>query len=370
MSSDLLKVIRRARLYLIGLQEAQADFLGRMALSIPFIEDPNIPTYSTNGQDIRVNPSFAASLTTKENAFVIAHEILHIALEHLFRLENRDPTLWNVATDYAINGLLVSQNIGDIPKDPQTGQPAGFFSYEYSKKTAEEIYEILEKSNINTARRFLDGHEYPATTAEMAQQGLEKVRILVQQCAGSDLTQTAIWREIVKSKKFAMFDWKNLLQHKISHHQSNFHTYSRPHRRSWNGNIEITVVVCLDTSGSISDDVLKEFLDEVLNICDVCRNITLHVWCFDTQVRHHRTFTRDNLSEVSDYIPCGGGGTIIRTNWRYLDAAEIDPDVIVVMTDFFDSENIEAFHDERFDTIWVIRNNPKAKPSFGSVCKY
>jgi predicted metal-dependent peptidase len=35
--------------------------------------------------------------------FVMAHEFLHVGLRHDERQQGRDPFLWNVACDYAIN---------------------------------------------------------------------------------------------------------------------------------------------------------------------------------------------------------------------------------------------------------------------------
>lgn len=48
----------------------------------------------------------AAGLTEDEWKFVLAHEYLHAALQHHNRLQGRNAYLWNVATDYIINGWM------------------------------------------------------------------------------------------------------------------------------------------------------------------------------------------------------------------------------------------------------------------------
>ena len=63
--------------------------------------------------EIYLNP-FAA-LSEAEWRFVIAHEMLHAALRHGDRVGGRDPYLWNVATDYVINGWLVEMGVGTLP---------------------------------------------------------------------------------------------------------------------------------------------------------------------------------------------------------------------------------------------------------------
>jgi predicted metal-dependent peptidase len=46
---------------------------------------------------------------------VLAHEMLHAALRHGERVGPRDAYLWNVATDFVVNGWLVELGVGEIP---------------------------------------------------------------------------------------------------------------------------------------------------------------------------------------------------------------------------------------------------------------
>ena len=62
---------------------------------------------------IYMNP--AAGLTEQETRFVLAHEILHVALRHMNRRQGRDPYLWNVACDYVINDWLIQMQVGCAP---------------------------------------------------------------------------------------------------------------------------------------------------------------------------------------------------------------------------------------------------------------
>ncbi len=64
--------------------------------------------------EIYINPM--AKLTEDEWRFVLAHEFLHAALRHDIRGEGRDPTLWNVACDFLINGWLVEMGVGSLPE--------------------------------------------------------------------------------------------------------------------------------------------------------------------------------------------------------------------------------------------------------------
>jgi predicted metal-dependent peptidase len=51
----------------------------------------------------------------EEYRFVMAHELLHVALRHQARRQGRDAFLWNVACDYVINQWLVEMGVGRMP---------------------------------------------------------------------------------------------------------------------------------------------------------------------------------------------------------------------------------------------------------------
>jgi predicted metal-dependent peptidase len=62
---------------------------------------------------IYLNP--AAGLNEMETRFVLAHEVLHVALRHMSRRKGRDAYLWNVACDYVINDWLIEMQVGQAP---------------------------------------------------------------------------------------------------------------------------------------------------------------------------------------------------------------------------------------------------------------
>ena len=52
------------------------------------------------------NPKFLGDLSEKQQIFIFAHEVCHVAFEHIFRSEGKDKRLWKTATDSVINALL------------------------------------------------------------------------------------------------------------------------------------------------------------------------------------------------------------------------------------------------------------------------
>ena len=80
---------------------------GNVGCELEVVVDPTCGTAWTNGKAMGFNPEFVAGLKAKELQGVIAHEVLHVAMRHPYRRGTREPGLWNVACDYAINTILV-----------------------------------------------------------------------------------------------------------------------------------------------------------------------------------------------------------------------------------------------------------------------
>lgn len=65
----------------------------------------NAPAY-TNGKCIFYKKEFFDDYTESEREFIIAHEVLHVVLKHMFRNDGRDRDLLNFVEDAIINQLL------------------------------------------------------------------------------------------------------------------------------------------------------------------------------------------------------------------------------------------------------------------------
>lgn len=95
--------------------------LGAMVSAFEVIEDAElcrreevmIGAVSESQRIIYLNP--AAALSEMETRFVLAHEVLHVALRHANRQLGRDHYLWNVACDYVINDWLLQMQVGSPP---------------------------------------------------------------------------------------------------------------------------------------------------------------------------------------------------------------------------------------------------------------
>lgn len=123
--------------------------LGGVAAAMSLVEDAevcralDIATAAVDPQrrEVYVNPT--VRLTADERRFVVAHELLHAALLHDRRVDGRDPWLWNVAADFAINAWLVMLGVGSLPE-------GCLYDPELVDLSSEAIYDRI----ANDLRRF------------------------------------------------------------------------------------------------------------------------------------------------------------------------------------------------------------------------
>ena len=110
-------------------------FFGSVVASVGYKENRDIPTAGTDGETIYYNPEYLESLSVEEQTFIFAHEVCHIAFNHILRSEGKDPELWNVATDGVINQFL--------KRDGLKMAKGGVDMAEAINYDAEQLYEKL-----------------------------------------------------------------------------------------------------------------------------------------------------------------------------------------------------------------------------------
>ena len=85
--------------------------LGVPMSNLKFKEEKRVPTACTDGQTVYYSPDFMNSLSYDEKTFVVAHEVMHVAFDHIKRSKGKNPELWNIATDAVINQILKEQKL-------------------------------------------------------------------------------------------------------------------------------------------------------------------------------------------------------------------------------------------------------------------
>jgi len=115
--------------------------LASILLGLPLEEDSSFDTMATDGKVIKYNPDFALSLPMDEIKGVLIHEALHVVWGHHLRRGDKHPKLWNIATDYAINGYIIYKLGKQLPQGGLVSNK--YLNKDYSVMSADEIYDIL-----------------------------------------------------------------------------------------------------------------------------------------------------------------------------------------------------------------------------------
>ena len=124
-------------------------FFGSVVASVGYKENKDIPTAGTDGETIYYNPEYLESLSVEEQTFVFAHEVCHIAFNHILRSEGKDPKLWNIATDGVINQFL--------KRDGLKMAKGGVDIAEAINYDAEQLYEKLLQEKQQRQQRQQNG---------------------------------------------------------------------------------------------------------------------------------------------------------------------------------------------------------------------
>jgi predicted metal-dependent peptidase len=316
------------------------------------------------------------------------------------RRDGRDPVLSNIAADYAANQILKDEHIGTVPHFIQIFQDDKYRGMSY-EQIYNDIYEKAEKIDIGSLGELLDDHlddgdeqdgdgdggddgdkkgkGRPKLTAEEKKQIRDEIKeatIAAAQNAGAGKVPAGIQR-MIKDLTEPKMDWRQLLRMNIqSILKSNF-SFSRPNRKSQHSGAilpgmmneeTIDVSVGIDMSGSISDEMAKDFLSEVKGIMDEYADFKLDIWCFDTEVYNYAQFTGDNADDISSYECKGGGGTDFDANWQFMKNEGIEPKRFIMFTDGYPCG---SWGDEDYcETLFIIHGNESIISPFGQTAYY
>lgn len=400
----ITKKISQARLKLLF----QQPFFGTLTMQLPLVDATDsgwCDTAAVDGRNIYYNRKFFNDLDIDEMQFVLCHEVLHVALDHFGRRTHRDPSWWNMANDYVINGMLVQDKIGKMPtkkvdvkdEDGNANQRVGLYDEKYVGWTSEAVYDDLEKRKVKK-QMTLDVHLELGKDAkpgggkgkgkgpgiELSEEDLKQIRDefknkVLQAAQAAAGKMPASLQRLVDMLVEPKISWRDLLQQNIQSCITDDFTWMRPNRKHMYGGIflptldkdeTIDIAIAIDMSGSISDKMASDFLGEVYGIMQQYNDFTISILCFDTQVYNFQTFTKDTSDDLLSYECKGGGGTDFSAFWDYWKENNIEPKKAVVFTDGFPfgSWGPEGYA----DTLWVITEGAKTrvKPPFGQYAYY
>lgn len=361
--SPCLKRVQMARTALL----LDQPFFGVLALQLKLLEDPTAPTAWTDGAHMAFNPAFVDRLSQEELKALIAHEVMHCACGHPWRRNSREPLPWNVAADYAINGIL---------RDAHFQLPAGaLLDTQYDGKWAEWIYDRLPRitmqpgsmgEGMGEVRDAQTGQgpdgQAPVTEADWqqaTQQSLQQAKARGKLPA----TLEAHLHEVAKPR----VDWRSVLRRFVQDLTRSDYSWERPNTRFIPSGLYLPalrqhecgrIAVAVDTSGSIDQVLLQQFAGELCAIADDVKPSAVTVMYCDTKIHREDTFER---GDAIDIHAVGRGGTDFRPVFERL---ESEPPVVLIYLTDMDGAFPNAAPE--YPVIWCVSGRTDTAP-FGEV---
>jgi len=309
-------------------------FYGMLLSTTRVIASSDDPTAATDGRDIFYNPEFIEKLNVKITTFVLLHEILHKALKHALRRGARDPQLWNIACDYAVNGLLSQAGV-------ELWEHC-YHSSQFHGMNAETIYEKLKQQGKPQNKGGGIGNDLrePKGMDQAQRAAFEReINRQIREAATMAKMAGSMPKELAAALDGSLnpqVPWEALLFEYATRVVKDHENWSRRSRRfgDWYfpslHNLRMgELVVIGDTSGSVPEKVFVQAQAELRVISEHIRpERTRVIWADNCDV------SAEEIFEPGDPVvihPKGRGGTDMRKPLRYVE--NFNPIVVVLITD-------------------------------------
>jgi len=388
-------------------------FLGSLVMHLPLkAADPKwCEATATDARFFYYNPDYIARLTLDQTQFVLAHEAMHCALSHFNRRNHRQKHRWDVACDYAVNMILDDERMP--PPD------AALMNATYRGLSAEEIYPLLhedppeqtmdrhlfdesgsgeggegepqdqdqgedgeqneneqqdgDKSNEEQEQQESGENESeeshgapppPMDADELDEQWQGRLAAAAQAARQAGKMSQSLMR-LVDHLLAPKLPWRALLARYMMNAARDDYSFQRTSRREGEAMMprlfsqSVKVAVALDTSGSISDDELREFLAEIDALkAQVRADVILHACDDHLAEAGPWRYAMWETIDLPEGIQ-GGGGTDFRPVFEWLNDGA-DPDLLVYFTD---AEGRFPEMEPRCPVVWLVKG--KAPVPFG-----
>jgi predicted metal-dependent peptidase len=381
----------------------KTPFFGNMATRMKLINaDEWCQTAATDGRNFFYNTKFIEKLSQKKLEFLFAHEIGHCVFDHFGRAGSRNRQLCNISQDYAINQILKDEKIGEVIDEVPICLDDKYRGLAW-EEIYDQLYEKAEKISmeelLDQLGETLDEHinedgaqgtkgdqkdgdkkgKAPVLSKEERQKIKDEIKEAMIQshaAAGAGKTPGAIER-LIKDLTEPKMNWREILRMNIQSIIRNDFSFTVPSRKGWHtgailpglkNDETIDIAVAVDMSGSIGMDDAKTFFSEIKGIMEQYEDFSIKLWCFDTEVYNYAEFTQDNIDELLDYEPKGGGGTDFDVNWTFMKDEGIEPKKFVMFTDGYPWQ---SWGDPDYcDTLFIVKGNTTAQAPFGQTVIY
>lgn len=371
--------ITKARVVLMFYQ----PWFGQLANYLNFKINNDIDTMAVDiNSNIFFNEEFVNSLSQEELTGVICHEILHLAFQHLSRMGNRNPKIWNIAGDLKVNDeIIFNQSKFKLPKMALVAQGN---TIEIGKakivnidtKSSEQIYEeIINKNNSEDLKdigmdTFVIANNNSDKAKEKAGEWVQRVAVANETFKDKGCIPAGILKEL-KKLDTPELKWHQIITQRLKLISSG-KTWKKPSKRMlpWYFPSKqkvkgLSCVVCIDSSGSMGEKELQKAITELWGLSQQFKAIKFWITCCDTELSEPFIVTTSTKKDLLNIKLKGGGGTSFVPVFDWIKKENINPDCLIYFTDLYgDFPNRKPL----YQTYWITESSNIQVP-FGKKIK-
>lgn len=332
--------------------------------SFVFEADRKGNVLSTDGFVIYYQPDLLFSMYKSSRILVnraYLHMLFHCLFNHLNGKGNRDKILWDVACDIAIESILDSFYVKPVYRhqSPYRREIYGRITARRKVFTAEGIYKDLTEMNLTqeellrmAGEFYVDSHdrwdeeEDPRVSTQRQnqwQEMREKMETEMESFGEENAQSGKDLLEQIKAENRERYDYKRFLKKfAVLREEAEvdpdsfdpiFYTYGmtlyenmpliEPLETREVFKIE-DFVIAIDTSMSVSGDLVKRFLEETYGMLSESesyfRKVNIHIIQCDEEIRSDVTITsREEMEDYMEHFTISGfGGTDFRPAFEYV----------------------------------------------------
>ena len=342
-------------------------YFGTLLTSIDLRVNNTIASFRPLGDVLEYNDEYIDVLSVNEVSTILANSAMHQALFHSDRGKDKVASVWNLASDYAINDLLV-ENGFMLP-------PMANYASRFEMLYAEQIYTILlgeldlqdndESQEEERPNEEICEEELPEELLAQEEYELLVEQLNIKLEEHGDLPKGI--ERFIETKKEPQISWRDELYRYVNAHAKSDYKMFPPSKKHLYRGIalpsiygeELKIVVAIDTSASIDDELLKIFLSELYEIMQVFTHYIIELIECDAKIQNIQRLTPQEPLEPTLK---GGGGTNFIPVFDYVENLNEDFKFLIYFTD---GKGSFPHYEPLIDTLWVMPQNEDVP--FGEV---
>jgi predicted metal-dependent peptidase len=358
-------------------------YIGSAATILELDNDTEALTFRSDGISLKYNDEYFEKAPVDEIEFALANGAMHAVLKHSERVNVRVGRIWQAAIDLVVNSMLVKNGFA-LP-------PYVYYDERFEGMYAEEIYDVLkdemiindtldeaeavsedefsesasendsgegdrQKESADTTPKSASAKEYETVEADMLS---EELKEFFEQIFQKHKRQGNLPKDlnVVVPEYFShKVDWCEILYRYIASYAKSTYSFVPPNMKYLYRGIYLPslssdllrIVIAIDTSGSIDEELLGIFLGEVASIMQSYPNYEIDLITADAKVQSHKVFLP---GEALEYEVSGGGGTDFRPVFEYIDNYIDYPTLLLYFTD---GQGTFPQSEPGYDVLWLM----------------